>query len=245
MRLKDKVTLVTGAGSGFGAGIARLYASEGAKVVINDINDNAGQTVAQEIRQAGGEATYVHADVASREDTRLMIQSAVDFGGRLDVLVNNAGFTPHNKPFLHVTEDEFDRIYDVNVKAIFHALQEVVPIFLEQGGGSVINTSSTAAIRPRRGLGVYCRSKGADTLSRSRWRSKLPTRTFASMQYVLSSEKRGYWKLLWALPILRKIEKNFKRPFPWVDYQHQRTSRVPLSSSPVMTLRLLLELPWR
>ena len=75
MRLKDKVTLVTGAGSGFGAGIARLYASEGAKVVINDINDNAGQTVAQEIRQAGGEATYVHADVASREDTRLMIQS--------------------------------------------------------------------------------------------------------------------------------------------------------------------------
>ncbi|GIT47321.1 MAG: hypothetical protein Ct9H300mP13_1170 [Gammaproteobacteria bacterium] len=83
-----------------------------------------------------------------------MIQSAVDFGGRLDVLVNNAGFTHHNKPFLDVTEDEFDRIYDVNVKAIFHALQEAVPIFLEKGGGSVIKPL-TAAIRPRPGLGVY------------------------------------------------------------------------------------------
>jgi len=161
MRLKDKVTLVTGAGSGFGAGIARLFASEGAKVVVNDINDNAGQTIAQEIRQAGGSATYVHADVASREDTRLMIQAALDFGGRLDVLVNNAGFTHRNKPFLDVTEDEFDRVYDVNVKAIFHALQEALPIFLEQGAGSVINTSSTAALRPRPGLGVYCSSKGA------------------------------------------------------------------------------------
>jgi 3-oxoacyl-[acyl-carrier protein] reductase len=161
MRLKDKVTLVTGAGSGFGAGIARLFASEGAKVVVNDINDNAGQTIAQEIRQAGGSATYVHADVASREDTRLMIQAAIDFGGRLDVLVNNAGFTHRNKPFLDVTEDEFDRVYDVNVKAIFHALQEALPIFLEQGAGSVINTSSTAALRPRPGLGVYCSSKGA------------------------------------------------------------------------------------
>ena len=90
-----------------------------------------------------------------------MIQAAIDFGGRLDILVNNAGFTHRNKPFLDVTEDEFDRVYDVNVKAIFHALQEALPIFLEQGAGSVINTSSTAALRPRPGLGVYCSSKGA------------------------------------------------------------------------------------
>ena len=161
MRLKDKVTLGTGAGSGFGAGIARLFASEGAKVVVNDINDNAGQSVAQEIVEAGGAATYIHADVASREDTRAMIQGAIELGGRLDVLVNNAGLTHRNKPFLEVTEEEFDRIYDVNVKAIFMALQEAVPIFRQQGSGCVINTSSTAALRPRPGLGVYCSSKGA------------------------------------------------------------------------------------
>ena len=156
MQLDDKVALVTGAASGFGEGIARRYAAEGARVVVADLNDQTGRKVAEEI---GG--AYVHADVSDRNDVRAMIGTAVERYGRLDVMVNNAGVTHINRPMLEVGEEEFDRIFDVNVKAIYLAAMEVVPLMREQGGGCIINTASTAGLRPRPGLTWYNASKGA------------------------------------------------------------------------------------
>ncbi len=156
MQLDDKVALVTGAASGFGEGIARRYAAEGARVVVADLNDQTGRKIAEEI---GG--AYVHADVSDRNDVRAMIGTAVERYGRLDVMVNNAGVTHINRPMLEVGEEEFDRIFDVNVKAIYLAAMEVVPLMREQGGGCIINTASTAGLRPRPGLTWYNASKGA------------------------------------------------------------------------------------
>ncbi|MCG8354115.1 MAG: glucose 1-dehydrogenase [Kiloniellales bacterium] len=161
MRLKDKVAIVTGGGSGFGEGIARRFAREGAAVVVADINDNAGRTVADGIAGDGGKAHFTHADVTRRDDVRAMIESATAKFGKLDSLGNNAGYTHVNQPLIEVSEEEFDRTYAVNVKAIYLATLEVVPVFRAQGGGCIINTSSTAALRPRPGLVWYNGSKGA------------------------------------------------------------------------------------
>ena len=161
MRLKNKVAVVTGAASGFGAGTAELFAAQGAGVVVADISDEAGEAVVESINTSGGRAVYVHADVTSRGDAKRMIQAANDLGGGLDILVNNAGYSHRNKQFSDVTDEEFDKVYDVNVKAVFVAIQEALPVLRERGGGCIINTSSTAALRPRPGLAVYCSSKGA------------------------------------------------------------------------------------
>ena len=161
MRLENKVAIITGAASGFGAGTARLFAAEGAAVVVADISDETGESIVDSINTSGGKAVYVHADVTSRQDTRNMIDAAEKLGGRLDILINNAGYSHSNKEFSTVTDQEFDRVYDVNVKAVFIAVQEALPVFRRNGGGCIINTSSTAALRPRPGLAVYCSSKGA------------------------------------------------------------------------------------
>ena len=161
MRLENKVAIITGAASGFGAGTARLFAAEGAAVVVADISDETGESIVDSINTSGGKAVYVHADVTSRQDTRIMIDAAEKLGGRLDILINNAGYSHSNKEFSTVTDQEFDRVYDVNVKAVFIAVQEALPVFRRNGGGCIINTSSTAALRPRPGLAVYCSSKGA------------------------------------------------------------------------------------
>ena len=161
MRLENKVAVSTGAASGFGAGTARLFAAEGAAVVVADISDEACESIVDSINTSGGKAVYVHADVTSRQDTRNMIDAAEKLGGRLDILINNAGYSHSNKEFSTVTDQEFDRVYDVNVKAVFIAIQEALPLFRRNGGGCIINTSSTAALRPRPGLAVYCSSKGA------------------------------------------------------------------------------------
>ena len=161
MRLKDKVALVTGAGSGFGAGMAEVFAREGAKVVIVDINDNGGRAVKEKIQASGGSAEYVHADVTQRREVRKMMQVTIEHYNQLDILVNNAGVSHRNKSIVEVTEEEFELIYAVNVKAIYLAVQEALPLFKENGGGNIITTSSTAALRPRPGLAVYNSSKGA------------------------------------------------------------------------------------
>ncbi len=161
MRLKDKVALVTGAGSGFGAGMAEVFAREGAKVVIVDINDDGGRAVREKIQASGGSAEYVHADVTQRREVRKMMQATIEHYNQLDILVNNAGVSHRNKSITEVTEEEFELIYAVNVKAIYLAVQEALPLFKENGGGNIITTSSTAALRPRPGLAVYNSSKGA------------------------------------------------------------------------------------
>jgi len=157
MRLHDKVALITGAGGGFGEGIARLFAAEGARVVCADLRADAAERVAAEI---GGVA--VAGDVSRGEDVRHMVEAAVERLGGLDVVVNNAGTTHRNRPMLEVDEASFDRVYAVNVKSIYWMAQAAVPQFRRQGrGGSIVNVSSTAGIRPRPGLVWYNGSKGA------------------------------------------------------------------------------------
>lgn len=157
MRLDGKIALVTGAGGGFGEGIARLFAEEGAKVVCADLRAEAAERVAAEV---GGYA--VAGDVASGEDVQAMVDAAVKQYGGLDVVVNNAGTTHRNRPMLEVNADTFDRVYAVNVKSIYWMAQSAVPVLRRQGrGGSIVNVSSTAGIRPRPGLVWYNGTKGA------------------------------------------------------------------------------------
>jgi 3-oxoacyl-[acyl-carrier protein] reductase len=160
MRLAGKVAVVTGAGSGFGEAIARRFAAEGARVVVNDIN-LGGERVAADIRESGGQAEFVQADVTVDADWAALVAKAVARFGRIDALVNNAGWTNRAKPLLETTDAEFDRIYAINVKSIFLSARHVVPVFRRQGGGSMVNIASTAGVRPRPGLTVYNSSKGA------------------------------------------------------------------------------------
>jgi 3-oxoacyl-[acyl-carrier protein] reductase len=156
-RLEGKVAVVTGAASGFGEGMALRFAEEGANVIVADLNGDGASRVADAIGEA---AVAVTADVSDRTDVRKMIAEAVKQFGRLDILVNNAGYTHRNMPMTDVDEATFDRILAVNAKAIYLAAQEAVPLMATSGGGVIINTASTAGLRPRPGLTWYNASKG-------------------------------------------------------------------------------------
>ena len=161
MRLNGKTAVVTGGASGFGAEIVHRYVQEGAKVVILDLNGEGADKLAKE---AGDNTIAVAGDVTKRADIDKAIRKGTDAFGRLDIVVNNAGWTHRNKPMLEVSEEEFDRVYAINVKSIFHMTNAVVPIMRRQGGGTIINIGSTAGIRPRPGLTWYNGSKGAVNL---------------------------------------------------------------------------------
>jgi 3-oxoacyl-[acyl-carrier protein] reductase len=162
MRLQDKIAIVTGAASGFGEGIARLFAAEGARVAVADINADGAAAVARSI---GAAAVAVPCDVTQRADIdRLVAATRAAFGGRVDIVVNNAGWTHRNGPLLDVDEATFDRVYAVNVKSIFHMVHAVVPLMREQRAGVILNVGSTAGLRPRPGLTWYNSSKGAVNL---------------------------------------------------------------------------------
>lgn len=168
MRLKDKIAIVTGAGSGFGEGIAKRFAQEGCKVVVNDLVAEGGQRVAAEIRAAGGQAHFIQADVSKDGDVKRLIEGGIAHFGGLHIVVNNAGTTHRNRPMLEVSEEEFDRIYAVNVKSLFLTARHAVPHFRAQKNGCFITIASTAGVRPRPGLTWYNGSKGAAiTTSRS------------------------------------------------------------------------------
>ncbi|MDN2565824.1 SDR family oxidoreductase [Aquibium sp. A9E412] len=156
-RLKDKVAVVTGAASGFGEGMARRFAEEGARVVVADLNGKGAERVARDI---GAAAIAVKADVTQKDEIEAMVAAALDAHGRLDIMVNNAGFTHANGDMLEVDEPTFDLIAAVNMKAIYHTALAVVPVMERQGGGSIITTASTAGLRPRPGLTWYNASKG-------------------------------------------------------------------------------------
>ncbi|MCX7324385.1 MAG: SDR family oxidoreductase [Hyphomicrobiales bacterium] len=161
MRLKDKVALVTGAGQGFGQGIAETFAREGAKVAVVDLDLDKAKAVAKAI---GRRAFAIRADVSKARDVERMVAATITRFGDLGIIVNNAGISHRNRPLIEVTEAEFDRVFAVNVKSIFLTTQAVVPHFRQRGGGVICNIGSTAGIRPRPGLTWYNASKGAVNL---------------------------------------------------------------------------------
>ena len=155
MRLQDKIAIVTGAGSGFGAGIARKFAAEGARVVVADLNGDAARAIAEDV---GGIA--VTANVATEDGIRAMTEAALNLGGRVDILVNNAGVTHLPSPMEEVSEADFDRILAVNCKAIYLAARTIVPLMKAQKSGAIVNIASTAGVSPRPRLSWYNASKG-------------------------------------------------------------------------------------
>ena len=167
MRLADKIAIVTGAGSGFGRGIAARFAEEGARVMLADIDAAAGQAAADELAE-DGRAAFRRADVSRDADMKALVAAAIDRFGGLDIVVNNAGITHRRQPMLEVDEATFDRIFAVNVKSIYLSARHAVPVLRARGGGVMINIASTAGVRPRPGLTWYNGSKGAAiTLTKS------------------------------------------------------------------------------
>ncbi|ADP19391.1 alcohol dehydrogenase TsaC2 [Achromobacter xylosoxidans A8] len=156
--LSNKIAIVTGAGSGFGAAIARAYAKENAKVVLADLNLEAAQQVAREL---GENASAVACDVSNGDQVQAMVRHCVERFGAPDVVINNAGTTHRNQPMLEVDEATFDRVFAVNVKSIYLMALAVVPLMKEKKDGVIINVGSVGAIRPRPGLTWYNSSKGA------------------------------------------------------------------------------------
>jgi 3-oxoacyl-[acyl-carrier protein] reductase len=158
MRLKGKSAIVTGAGQGFGLGIAETFAREGARVACLDRDGELAKAAAAKI---GAGAIALTCDVSDKGQVEASVKQAITAFGRVDSIVNNAGTTHRNRPMLEVEEGDFDRIFAVNVKAIFLFAKALIPHMREHGGGVILNIGSTAGLRPRPGLTVYNASKGA------------------------------------------------------------------------------------
>jgi NAD(P)-dependent dehydrogenase (short-subunit alcohol dehydrogenase family) len=205
MRLHNKVAVITGAGSGIGRESALLFAREGARVVVADVNDAAGQAVVEELRAAGGEAVYVHADVSKGADAEGMVGAAEESFGRLDVLFNNAGISHARDDDAVATEEEvWDLTMNINLKGVFLGCKYGIPALRRAGGGSIINTASFVAL-----LGAatpqlaYTASKGG-VLAMTRELAVIharenirvnalcpgPLRTELLMKYLATEEKR-------------------------------------------------------
>lgn len=160
-RLAGKTAIVTGAASGFGKAIAERFVREGARVAIVDINSAGAEAVAAEI---GDAATAITCDITQADQVKASVADTIDAFGHVDILVNNAGWSHPNRPLLEVDEETFQKVYDINVKSIFHYTHAVVPHWREIGRGVMINIGSTAGIRPRPGLTWYNSSKAAVNL---------------------------------------------------------------------------------
>jgi NAD(P)-dependent dehydrogenase (short-subunit alcohol dehydrogenase family) len=161
MRLTGRVAIVTGAASGIGAASARMFAAEGARVVVADIDDVGGKQTVLEIAAMNGEALFVHADVSRAVDIERLIKTATDQFPRIDILFNVAGIFMKNTAVEDVDELLWDRIYNVNVKSVFMGAKLAVPVMKRSGGGVIINTASMTALGPSRGYSAYASSKGA------------------------------------------------------------------------------------
>ena len=160
MRLQGKVALITGAARGQGAEEARMFAKEGAKVVLADVTDQEGTAVAAEIAEAGGDAIYIHLDVTNEDEWQSAVQSAVAAFGKLDILVNNAGIWRRGR-VLETSSDQWDDIMDVNAKGVFLGTKAAIPEMRKAGGGSIVNISSTAGLVGSKTSAAYSASKGA------------------------------------------------------------------------------------
>jgi NAD(P)-dependent dehydrogenase (short-subunit alcohol dehydrogenase family) len=162
-RLDGKVALITGGASGMGMVASQLFATEGAKVVLTDVSDEAGERVADEIRSGGGDATYVHADVSKEDDARAMVDAAVRTYGGLTVLYNNAGVMLHADGSVHSTDETvWDLTLAINVKGVAHGCKYGIPAMIESGGGSIVNVASFVAwMGAATSQTAYTASKGA------------------------------------------------------------------------------------
>ena len=160
MSVRDAVVAVTGAGSGMGRATAELFASRGASVAVVDVDADAAAGTVDRITADGGDAIAATADVSDAADVEVFVERTVEEYGRIDVLHNNAGIPQESTPVEDVAEVTWDRIQDVNIKSAFLGAKHAVPHMRQQGGGVILNTASTAGIRPRTGLSAYCASKG-------------------------------------------------------------------------------------
>jgi NAD(P)-dependent dehydrogenase (short-subunit alcohol dehydrogenase family) len=148
MRLQDKVAVITGAGSGIGRRTAERFASEGARVVVADVNVSGGDETVAKIRQSGGDAIFVEANVTQSESVKALMDRAASWGGRLNILFNNAGIgPPTDARAVDLPEDEWDRILGVNLRGVYICSKYGIPRIIESGGGSVINSASIAGLR--------------------------------------------------------------------------------------------------
>ena len=165
MRLENKVALISGGARGMGAVEARMFCREGAKVVFGDILDEEGRKVEAEIRESGGEATYLHLDVTEEADWQRAVDTASSAYGKLDILVNNAGIVPRyatEDAILGITVEDWDRVMGVNAKGVFLGTKFAIPLMRAAGGGSIVNISSGAGIAPSPETPAsYSASKGA------------------------------------------------------------------------------------
>jgi NAD(P)-dependent dehydrogenase (short-subunit alcohol dehydrogenase family) len=163
MRLHDKVSIITGGASGMGRVAARMFAAEGAKVVVADVTEQAAQSVVDEVKAAGGEAIAVAAAVSKGADAKRMVDAAAEAFGRVDVLYNNAGIMPEaDHSVIDTSVEDWDRVMAVNVRGVFLGCKYAIPRMVEQGSGSIINIASfVALIGCSNPQDAYTASKGA------------------------------------------------------------------------------------
>lgn len=157
--VEGKVALVTGAGSGIGRGSALVFAREGAKVAVADVDEALGAETVQLIRDAGGAAEFVRCDVSRHDEVAAMVTRVVDLWGRLDCAHNNAGITTMGGSLHELSLEEWQRTLDVNLSGVFYCMRNEIPVMLKQGGGAIVNTSSGAGLVAAKGLAHYCASK--------------------------------------------------------------------------------------
>ncbi len=158
MRLENKVAIITGGGSGIGREAALLFAKEGAKVVVADVNEKGGEETAAEIRKNGGDGFFAKLDVTNREQSKQVVKDSLGKYGRIDVLINNAGIT-QDALLSKMTEEQWERVIDVNLKGVFNCIQALVEVMVNQGSGAIINTSSIVGINGNIGQVNYAATK--------------------------------------------------------------------------------------
>ena len=161
MKLTNKISLITGAGSGFGRACAILFAKEGAKISVVDMDEKTGQETVALLKQKGGQAIFIRADVSKTSEVEKMVNNTMETYGKIDILFNNAGIPMSFTPVETITEELWDKIQDVNVKGIFLGSKYAIPYMKKQGGGVILNTASISGVRPRPGLCAYSVSKAA------------------------------------------------------------------------------------
>jgi len=158
MKLENMVAIITGAGSGIGRESALLFAKEGAKIVVADVNENGGEETVAAIQNNGGESFFFKLNVTDREQSKNMVKTTMEKYGRIDVLINNAGIT-QDALVSKMTEEQWDRVIDINLKGVFNCTQAVVEVMINQGKGAIVNTSSIVGINGNVGQVNYAATK--------------------------------------------------------------------------------------